>query len=122
MSIEQESEYSIYKRMMSKVFYEFHNVESQLKDMKVAFEDSQRANALGVQNVYNKLIEIEKRQEEIEDILQSDRIKAMVESIPNEKTILKMFEMIDNHPITDIRESLDRVREDLQEMVDRFTF
>lgn len=123
MSEEQEeTEYMRQKKMMSTVFYEIKNMEQKLVDMQVAFDDAQRANAAGVQNVYNKFIEIEKRQVEIEDLLQSDRVKAMIENIPNEDTIHRMFEMIDNHPIADIRESIERVREDLQEMVDRFTF
>lgn len=122
MSGEEETEYARYKKMMSTVFYEMKNMEQKMVDMKVAFDDAQRANAAGVHNVYSKFLEIEKRQTEIEDLLQSDRVKAMIEKIPNEKTILRMFEMIDNHPIADIRESIERVREDLKEMVDRFTF
>lgn len=119
---QEETEYTRYKKMMSTVFYEIKNMEQKLVDMQVAFDDAQRANAAGVQNVYSKFLEIEKRQTEIEDLLQSDRVKAMIDNIPNEDTIHRMFEMIDNHPISDIRESIDRVREDLQEMVDRFTF
>jgi len=118
---QEDTEYMRQKKMMSTVFYELKNMEQKLVDMQVAFDDAQRANAAGVLNVYNKFIEIEKRQVEIEDLLQSDRVKAMIENIPNEDTIHRMFEMIDNHPISDIREGIYRVREDLQEMVDRFT-
>lgn len=118
----EESEYIRYKKMLSTVFYELKNLEQRMVDMQVAFDDAQRANAAGVQNVYNKFLAIEHRQIEIEELLQSDRVRAMIESIPNEDSILRMFDMIDNHPITDIKESITRVREDLQEMVDRFTF
>lgn len=119
---EEETEYTKYKKMMSTVFYEMKNLEQRLIDMQVAFDDAQRANASGVQNVYNKFMEIEKRQEEIEDLLRSDRVTDMLKAIPNEETMLKMFDAIDNHPIADIRDGFEKIREDLQEMVDRFTF
>lgn len=118
----EEGDYMRHKKMINMVFYEIKNLEQKFIDMKVAFDDAQRANAAGVQNVYAKFLEIEKRQVEIEDLLQSDRVKAMIESIPNEDTIHKMFKMIENHPIIDIRESIDNIRNDLQELVDRFTF
>ena len=118
----EEGDYTRHKKMINMVFYEIKNIEQKMIDMKVSFDDAQRANAHGLKNVYDKFRDIELRQVQIEELLQSDKVKAMIESIPNEQTILKMFEMLDNHPITDLRESINRVREDLQEMVDRFTF
>lgn len=119
---EETTEYMRHKKMMSTVFYELRNFEQRLIDMKVAFDDALRANATGVQNVYDKFLEIEARQAVIEDLLKSDHLKQMIETIPTEKTIMKMFQMIEHHPIIDLKESINNIRDDLAELVDRFTF
>jgi len=118
---EEDSEYIKYKKMMSTVFYEIKNIEQRFNEMVVDFKDSQRAHAAGVQNVYDKFVELEKRQKDIEDLLKSGHIKTMIDAIPNEDTILKMFDMIETHPIASIKEKIDSIRDDLDELTDKFT-
>lgn len=49
-----DSEYLRYKTEMHKVFHEIGNLEQRMIDMQVCFEESNRANSLGLQNVYEE--------------------------------------------------------------------
>jgi len=119
---EEDSEYIKYKKMMSTVFYEIKNLEQKMRDMQVAFDDAQRSHASGVQNVYDKFIEIEKRQIDIEDLLKSDRITDLVKKIPTESDIRGMLLKVENTDVSRLTKSIDEMRDNLQEMIDRFTW
>lgn len=118
----EESEYIRQKKMMNRVFYEIKNLEEQLIDMKVASDDAQRANAAGLQNVYDKFLELEERQKSIEELLKSDHIMKIVELIPKEDDILRMLNKIDTSSVARLKEKINKVREDLEDLVDKFTF
>jgi len=117
----EETEYTRHKKMMNLVFYEIKNLEQRITDIMVDFKDSHRAHAAGLKNVYDKFTELENRQKAIEELLNSDHLKDMLKLIPNEETVLKMFDAIDSHPISTIKERIDEIREDLEDLVDKFT-
>jgi ferric iron reductase protein FhuF len=122
--IGDDTEYFKYKKIMNimgTAFYEIKNLEQKLVDMQVSFEDTQRAHAVGVQNVYASFSELEERQKNIENLLNGDHIKEMIKSIPNEDSILKMLDMVENHPISLIKSKINCIRDDLEELTDRFT-
>ena len=87
-----------------------------------AFNDAQRSHSAGLSNVYMKFMELEKRQLEIEELLKSKRVKALMKSIPDEKTIYKMIEALNEHPIAEIQDGMQKIRENFEALVDRFTF
>ena len=118
---DQDTPYTRYKKDMGEVFYEIKHLEQHINDVVQNFNDAQRAHAAGVQNVYDKFMQLEKRQLAIEELLKSDRITDMLKAIPNEQAILKMFDMIDNHPLNDIKEKIADIRDDLEELTDKFT-
>jgi hypothetical protein len=59
--------------------------------MQVIFDDAQRAQAAGVQNVYDKFIELEKRQIKIEELLEKDSLRNIIEFIIDKENIFKLF-------------------------------
>jgi len=67
---------------------EIGKFEQHITNMQVSFDNAQRAHAAGIQNVYNKFIELEKRQKKLEELLQSDRIEKVLAVIPTEEDVL----------------------------------
>ena len=96
-----ETEYATYKKLVHKVFREIDNLDQRINDVIIDFKDSQRANAFGLQNVYSKFHEIEVRQKDIEELLEM---------------------AVDKYTLSDLKENLAIIQEDLQELTNRFTF
>jgi len=119
---ESDNEYSRYTKMMSILFHDIKKLDHKISYTAMDFKDSQRAHADGIKNVYDKLLILEKRQLAIEELLNSEHMKEMTKLIPNEQTIMKMFKMIDRHPISELKEHIGFIREELAELTDRFTF
>lgn len=122
-----EPEYRRYKIIKDEISSEIENIEKRLIDMQVSFEDSQRATSSGLQNVYDKIIQFENRQKEIETLIQSDTLKNIIEYISNEeaKEIDKREEFLSETSISAFRGHLDKLKSSLAHLdylVDRFEF
>jgi hypothetical protein len=63
------TEISAYQKMYDSFKDEINNFEQRLIDISCDYNDSIRAYNIGLENVYNKFIELEKRQKEIELLL-----------------------------------------------------
>lgn len=101
---------------------EIGNIEQRLNDMQVSFDDAQRAHAAGVQNVYDKFLELEDRQKKIEELLQSDRIEKIIAVIPTEEDINNLFKRVEATSIGELNNHLAQIREDLEDLTKAFTW
>ncbi len=97
-----------------------NELEKKFGNLLVDYKDSHRANAVGLQNVYDKFIELEKRQKEIEDLLKSERIYDLIKNIPDEEMISKLLIKIEATEIGKLNHHLRRIKEDLEELSSTF--
>lgn len=119
---EDDTPYIKYRKIISAFKDELEIVEQRIRDIEQTFSDGQRATQVGVQNVYDKFNELEERQKAIEDLLKSDHIMEIVKLIPKEEDIIRMINKIDSSAVARLKEKIHGVKEDLEELVDRFTF
>jgi len=110
------------RETISDVYRSFDLMDRRIRDIEQIFSDGQRAAQIGVQNVYDKFTELEKRQKEIEDFLKSDRVMEVVKLIPKEDDIMRMLKKIDSSAVVRLKKKIYKIREDLDELSDRFTF
>jgi len=72
------------------------------------------ANHIGLTNVYNKFLELEKRQTEIENLLKSDKLKYIISSIPTEEQINTFLHRIEKTQIKKLNSYLIEIKKDLE--------
>ncbi len=65
----QEPEILAYRKMYDCFQFEIKNFEQRLIDLSFDYKASQEASAIGLQNVFNKFIELESRMKDIEILL-----------------------------------------------------
>lgn len=122
--ITQENIKVYYSRIMDgfkTIYRKYNELNPKLNNLYAENAESLRATHLGIQHIYDKFNELEKRQTQIEKLLESDHIKSLVDLIPKENDILKIFKMVDNHPLAHLKDDLRIIRDDLQELIERFT-
>lgn len=86
----------------------------------IEIEKSIIGHSKGVQNVYDKFIELVKRQQEIEDILKSDHLMKIIKAIPNEEAINNLLVKIDGTELGKFNKYLSQIKDELQNLSDKF--
>lgn len=97
-------------------------IKQKIREMEENYSNSQKSSAIGLQNVYDKFLELERRQEKIEALLKSDRIFEILKLIPKEEQIEDLLARINNSTLGKVKDNIQRVREELEELTDRFKF
>ncbi len=105
-----------YTRALGDFIGNSHTLPNKLAEV----QETVQKNSIGVQNVYNKFSEIEKRQLELEALLKSDRVKELIKMIPSEETVNNLYEKVNNSMIGTLNKHLMRIREELELLTDVF--
>lgn len=98
------------------------DVENILAQALAKFNEGMIANQQGLANVYTKFLELEKRQKDIEDLLHSEHLSEIVNLIPTQEDVSKWLAKIQDSDISKLKEKIIQIREDLEDLTDRFTF
>lgn len=77
-------------------------------------------NQIGLNNVYDKFLELEKRQKAIEELLNSDELKPLINSIPKQEDVLQLMQRIENSEIGRLNKYLNSIKNDLDRLMDVF--
>ena len=117
-----DSPYLASKRMLVAFHNRMNEFEKKLNEVTADYKDSQRSHAVGVQNVYDKFVEFEVRQKEIEVLLKSERIYEVIKAIPNEEDIRSLLLKIESTEMGKLNKHLRRIREDLEELSSAFNY
>ena len=94
----------------------------KLIDMESAYQDSMRANAAGLQNVYDKFVQLESRQEEIEKLLNSEVIKNYIDIIPEQSEIQTLIYKLEGADIGKMFNTINELRADFEDFRSLFNF
>lgn len=86
------------------------------------FNEAVIAQQIGLQNVFNKFLELEKRQQEIEELLQKDYVRNLIKLLPTQNDIFKLFDKNENPHLKNLDKHFSEIKEYLSELEDRFTF
>lgn len=75
-------------------------------------------NQIGLQNVYDKFLELEKRQKDIEKLLNSDELVPIINSIPKSEDILILLKKIEKSEIGKLNKYLKEIKNDIRCLTD----
>ena len=118
----EETDYIAYERTYNKFIARIDELEKKILDLSMDYKDSQRSNSIGVQNVYDKFIQIEIRQKQLEELLKSERVKEIVKSIPSEDDINRILSNIEKTQIGKLNKHLRGIKNELEELSSVFNY
>jgi len=95
--------------------------ENRLNDVLAEFNEGMISNQQGLANVYAKFLTLEKRQQDIEDMLKSDRIVELVKNIPTDQDIRDMLCKVEQTDVSKLAKNVKRIRNDLEELLEKFS-
>jgi hypothetical protein len=75
---------------------------------------------IGLQNVYDKFLELENRQKDIEDLLNSDELLSVIKSIPKIDNIHELMKKIEDSEIGRLNKYLNSIKDDLDRLMEIF--
>ena len=74
------------------------------------------AHSLGVQNVYSQFSELEVRQKDLEDLINSDRLQDIISLIPTNNDLDELYKKLQKSKIGDIKDNLENIQNVLEHL------
>ncbi len=81
---------------------------------------SQASSQIGLQNVFDKYVQIEERQKAIEELLNSDELAPIINSIPKQEDLIQLMKKIESTEIGRLNKYLNSIKNDLDKLMDVF--